>query len=139
MRKALLWIGIVVGVLEIIGTAFFFMVAAAWGALGSEIGGVFVFFVTGPLLVLPASRLAFWAPRTAGMLLIIGGLFSAVWHIGVVMSPWGMEQLFRSEPAFEAWVPLALVSLPMVVLGAVYLYCLGAPPADATSREKRPE
>jgi len=126
MRKALLGIGIGIGVLEILGTGFWLMNAIACGALASEIGTVSVFLVTGPLLVLPASILAFRAPGTAGMLLILGGLFSAVWHIGVVMSPYGMEQLFRSQPAFEAWMPLALVSLPMVVLGMGYSF-LGPP------------
>jgi hypothetical protein len=126
VRKALLWIGIGMGVLEILGTGFWLMNAYACGSLASEIGNVSVFLVTGPLVVLPASIIAFRAPRTAAMLLILGGVFSAIWHIGVTMSPYGMEQLFQSQPAFEAWMPLALVSLPMVVLGVGYLF-LGPP------------
>ena len=131
MRKVLLWLGVVVGVLEILGTAYWVVTAIAWGALTSEIANASVFLVTGPLLILPASILAFRAPGMAGMLLILGGLFSAVWHILVTQSPHGMEQLFRSEPAFECWFPLTVVSLPMVILGAAVLCSPDAPSAEA--------
>jgi hypothetical protein len=129
IRKIVLWLGVVVGIVGHLGAVFWCMMAAAWGA-ASDIQKAGLFLVMGPLLVLPASILAFWAPRISGTLLIVGGLFSAVWHILVSQSPHGMEQLFRSEPAMEAWVPLALVSLPMVILGAAFLYLPQAPSAE---------
>ena len=129
MRKAVLWLGVVVGVVELLGTAFWCLIAATWGA-APDIQKTGLFLVVGPLLVLPASILAFLASRISGTLLIVGGLFSAVWHILVSQSPHEMEQLFRSEPAMEAWVPQALVSLPMVILGAACLYLPQAPSAQ---------
>lgn len=129
MRRVLLVIGNVVGVLEILGVGLWCLAGAGMygsplvGMSGRDLAKIIAFFLMGPLLVLPACILARSLPKPAGLLLLVTAVVSGLWHIMVVMSPFGVEQLLRGEPAFEALVPLALVSLPMMLLGAAYL-CL---------------
>jgi hypothetical protein len=104
IRKIVLWLGVVVGIVGHLGAVFWCMMAAAWGA-ASDIQKAGLFLVMGPLLVLPASILAFWAPRISGTLLIVGGLFSAVWHILVSQSPMGWSS---SSGASPPWRPGSL-------------------------------
>ncbi|KAF0240678.1 MAG: hypothetical protein FD180_4813 [Planctomycetota bacterium] len=129
-RAALLGIGFALGGLGVAGVALWCVAGA--GIYGSplaemsdrEMFHVAIFMLAGPLLILPATFVARHQPLLGSLALLAGAVTSAFWHILVVMKPYGVEQLFRSSPTFEALVPLLVVSLPMAVLGATWMMWL---------------
>ena len=132
-RRVLLRIAISLGVLQFLGGIFFLFggglgvpllpgTDAAWDLL------LIRFLLTGPMSLLPASVLAIWSPRLAGVWLVITAMGS-VWLAVLVMTPaepdvWIMDRASWpnavSLPFFIFKWSLALIlpfSLPMLGLG----------------------
>ena len=101
---------VTVGVFELIGGAFMCVIAVGFDAGANVVACLIV----GPLSVLPAAALEYYRPRWGGLWLIVGGVLSAYLIVFDIPHP-----NFRGSLRFdEQLVPLLLVSVPMLFLGA---------------------
>jgi|RhiMetdeSRZDD1v2_1073273.scaffolds.fasta_scaffold235184_2 hypothetical protein len=132
MRTVMVFTGVALGGVEFVGACLWAIGGA--GIYGSPLGGgpwanrVIVFLLTGPMSLLPASVLAIWRPRWAGVWLTVTAVASAIAAVRV------MDPLL---PGAGEWSPgrdsvgyytfkwsLTLIipfSLPMLVLGLGFL------------------
>lgn len=126
-RTIALYTAVAIGVVEVVGYGLWAGFVAAFG--GGEVllrGGITwaswirLFFLAGPLTLLVASFIAIWSPRFGGVLLVMGGIASAVLAV-LVMTPtpstWsGGDGLVQY--AFRYSMTLIIpFSLPMFLLG----------------------
>ena len=131
-RSAMLGLGFIIGIAEFLG-------GVGWCAVGTGGGGgsplhamtnaelmnVAIFLIAGPLAILPLCMLAKKSPKMGSIAMLALGAFSAFWLLTAV-HPDGVKMVFTSQPVFAAWAPLAAVSVPMLVLGAMWLKGLQA-------------
>lgn len=131
---------LILGVLQALGAALWILAGA--GPYGSPLAGpereyVVAFLLTGPLSALLASIVLLWRPRWGAAWLLVGGMASGV-----------LACSFLSTDAHV--LPLALVSVPMVILGtwstrAISMAgsrgagsgCPDAPPSRRDLRDRR--
>jgi hypothetical protein len=131
-RSALLGLGYILGIAEFLGGIGWCVVGTGGGSgsplhalSNTEFMNVCIFLVAGPLAILPLSGLAGKYPKVGAIAMFAGGGFTAVWLLTAV-HPNGVQMVFTRQPVFEAWAPLAAVSVPMIVLGAMWLKGLEA-------------
>jgi len=124
MHKTVAVVCIILGGLAILGVGFWSLIALAFGAFGRDGPQILVLLLAGPLSLLPAGILGRRRPLTAGAWLIGGAVFSFFWHLLAIMND-GFGQLFRSHPSFEAWIPVAVICIPMLLLGLAFLWSGG--------------
>ena len=119
MNKFVPWLCIVLGVIAVIGTGFWCLIAKAfggWPRSAAEFSEVLALLLMGPLSLLPAGIVGLKRPKFAGVWLVGGSLAFFFWHLCVTLDN-GFAKLFASSPTFEAWVPITVVCLPMIFLG----------------------
>jgi hypothetical protein len=126
MHKAVVAICITFGILAILGTGYWCLIALAFGAFQRDGVPILILLLAGPLSLLPAGIVGRRRPFPAGAWLTAGAVFCFFWHLGALMGD-GFAQLFRS---FEAYLPVTLICLPMLLTGAGFLWVSRAVPRD---------
>jgi len=133
MRKTVSSLAIGVGILAILGTAFWCRLAMGSSVLEGQRGlRVLALLLLGPLSILPAGILGRTHPSKAAGWLLCGAGAAALWHLGFVLNDGG--KLFRISSSVEAWAPLAAICLPMILLGFAFLW----PGLQDSSADGRP-
>jgi hypothetical protein len=121
MQKSVAAVCITLGVLAIPVVGYWSLIGLAFGAFDRDGPRIMTLLVAGPLSILPAGILGRRRPLTAGAWLIAGAVFAFFWHLLAIIGD-GFGRLLRSNPSFEAWIPVAVICIPMLLLGLAFLW-----------------
>ncbi len=121
MQKTVAAVCITLGVLAIPFVGYWSLIGLAYGAFDRDGPKIIALLVAGPLSILPAGILGRKRPLMAGAWLVGGAVFAFLWHLLAIIGD-GFGQLLRSRPSFEAWIPVAVICIPMLLLGLAFLW-----------------